>query len=182
MIPNPGSKEAIEMTDEYICKDCGHRAGDHAGNNRCLAIDCDCRDDPYLEQLTTLRNQLIELQADKVELISQRDTWIGLVMDKNKRLEVALTDLHDTTAQLVMDEEVEDALRKQLDLAVEVIGRISKLKDVTEIKGGFFDTCVPEHKITPDGYVTIPPQVKFGIDYVAKIADEALAAINRSDK
>ena len=89
------------MSDEYICSICGHRAGDHAVSNRCLAVDCDCKDDPYDEQLDILRKQLIELQADKVELISQRDNWIGLVMDKNKRLEVALTDLHDTTAQLV---------------------------------------------------------------------------------
>ena len=44
------------MTDEYICKDCGHRAGDHAVNNRCL--NCDCVADPYLEQLVALRKQL----------------------------------------------------------------------------------------------------------------------------
>jgi len=44
------------MSDDYICKDCGHRAGDHAVNNRCL--NCDCVADPYLEQLVALREKL----------------------------------------------------------------------------------------------------------------------------
>jgi hypothetical protein len=69
MIPNPGSKEAIEMTDEYICKDCGHRAGDHAVNNRCL--DCDCVADPYLEQLVALRAELVELKSAHDNLARQ---------------------------------------------------------------------------------------------------------------
>ena len=38
-----------------------------------------------------------------------------------KQLEVVKTDLHDTTAQLVMDEEIEDMLRKQLSIAVEAL-------------------------------------------------------------
>jgi hypothetical protein len=45
------------------------------------------------DEIATLRKQLIELQTDKVELISQRDNWIGS----------------------------SDALRKQLDIAVEAI-------------------------------------------------------------
>ena len=45
------------------------------------------------DEIATLRKQLIELQTDKVELISQRDNWIGS----------------------------SDALRKQLDMAVEAI-------------------------------------------------------------
>jgi len=44
-------------------------------------------------ECNALRKQLIELQTDKVELISQRDNWIGS----------------------------SDALRKQLDMAVEAI-------------------------------------------------------------
>jgi len=44
-------------------------------SNRCL--NCDCVADPYLEQFVALREQLVELQTDKVELIAQRDTWIG---------------------------------------------------------------------------------------------------------
>jgi len=44
-------------------------------------------------ECNALRKQLIELQTDKVELISQRDNWIGS----------------------------SDALRKQLDIAVEAI-------------------------------------------------------------
>jgi len=47
------------MTDEYICKVCGHRAGDHAVNNRCL--NCDCVADPYLEQLVALRAEIDEM-------------------------------------------------------------------------------------------------------------------------
>jgi len=69
MIPNPGSKEAIEMTDEYICKDCGHRAGDHAVNNRCL--NCDCVADPYLEQLVALHAELVEWKSAHDNLARQ---------------------------------------------------------------------------------------------------------------
>jgi hypothetical protein len=46
------------MSDDYICSVCGHRAGDHAVANRCLANDCDCKDDPYLEQLSALKAKL----------------------------------------------------------------------------------------------------------------------------
>ena len=54
------------MSDEYICSICGHRAGDHAVSNRCLAINCDCKDDPYIDQLDTLRKQLaIAVEAIK---------------------------------------------------------------------------------------------------------------------
>jgi hypothetical protein len=42
------------MSDEYICRVCGHRAGDHAVNNICLVEGCDCKDDPYLEQLALI--------------------------------------------------------------------------------------------------------------------------------
>lgn len=48
------------MSDDYICSVCGHRAGDHAVSNRCLANDCDCKDDPYLEQLSALQAKLDE--------------------------------------------------------------------------------------------------------------------------
>jgi len=57
------------MTDEYICKDCGHRAGDHAVNNRCL--NCDCVADPYLEQLVALRAELVELKSAHDNLARQ---------------------------------------------------------------------------------------------------------------
>jgi len=57
------------MTDEYICKDCGHRAGDHAVNNRCL--NCDCVADPYLEQLVALRAELVEWKSAHDNLARQ---------------------------------------------------------------------------------------------------------------
>ena len=43
------------------------------------------------------------------------DTAIRIMTDLQRKSDVALTDLHDTTAQLVMDEEIEDALRKRGD-------------------------------------------------------------------
>ena len=109
------------MSDEYICSICGHRAGDHAVSNRCLAVDCDCKDDPYDEQLDTLRKQLIELQADKVELISQRDNWIGLVMDKNKQLEDALIGSIENADWFDCLKIDYDIIKKQLEVAVEAI-------------------------------------------------------------
>ena len=47
-----------------------------------------------------------------------------------KQLEVVKTDLHDTTAQLVMDEEIEDMLRKQLEIAVEAIDDYTRNKSI----------------------------------------------------
>jgi hypothetical protein len=63
------------MSDEYICRVCGHRAGDHAVNNICLVEGCDCKDDPYLEQLaliTTERDALakkLEASLDLMDLM-----------------------------------------------------------------------------------------------------------------
>jgi ferredoxin-fold anticodon binding domain-containing protein len=84
------------------------------------------------EYVDSLRKQLIELQTDKVELIFQRDNWVELVVYRSKRLEVALTDLHDTTAQLVMDNEIIVALQAKLDMAVEIIKAVIHGDDVRE--------------------------------------------------
>ena len=44
-------------------------------------------------EVLKLRKQLVELQSDKAELISQRDTWIGNADALRKQLEVALAEL-----------------------------------------------------------------------------------------
>jgi len=111
------------MSEDIKCPICGN---DYCGD-KCWESKKD-----LAILANALRKQLIELQTDKVELISQRDNWIGLVMDKSKRLEVALTDLHDTTAQLVMDNEIIVALQAKLDMAVEIIKAVIHGDDVRE--------------------------------------------------
>ena len=109
------------MSDEYICKDCGHRAGDHAVNNRCL--NCDCVADPYLEQLVALREQLVELQTDKVELIAQRDTWIGNADALRKQLEVALAELD------YLEPRIDEYVKASIIKTLEEINRIGGINE-----------------------------------------------------
>lgn len=52
--------------------------------------------------------------------------------------------------------------------------KIYSLKDVKEIKGGFYDVGVPEHLVSGDGFVPIPVMFKNALVYVSKIAKEAL--------
>ena len=132
------------MTDEYICKDCGHRAGDHAVNNRCL--NCDCVADPYLEQLVDLREQLVELQTDKVELIAQRDTWIGNADALRKRGDelhlVYETDV--TTLQSHIQ-----SLQAKLDIAADKITvTLTHLREFDNVS--HYHYCIDLAKITLD--------------------------------
>ena len=76
------------MTDEYICKDCGHRAGDHAVNNRCL--NCDCVADPYLEQLVALRKQLdIAVEALKEVVLGKAGINLSANFIRRYDIEIA---------------------------------------------------------------------------------------------
>jgi len=76
------------MTDEYICKDCGHRAGDHAVNNRCL--NCDCVADPYLEQLVALRAELVEWKSAHDNLAMQLSCANDEVESAHTKLDIAV--------------------------------------------------------------------------------------------
>lgn len=75
------------MSDDYICSVCGHRAGDHAVSNRCLANDCDCKDDPYLEQLSALQAKLDEWAKEQGEV---NDNLFHETVDLGKKLAIAV--------------------------------------------------------------------------------------------
>jgi len=69
------------------------------------------------EEIARLRKQLIELQSDKVEIISQRDTWIGNADALRKQLIELQTDKVELISQRDNWIGSSDALRKQLDIA-----------------------------------------------------------------
>jgi hypothetical protein len=77
------------MTDEYICKDCGHRAGDHAVNNRCL--NCDCVADPYLEQLVALRKQL-DIAVEALKEVVLGKAGINLSANSIRRYDIEIAE------------------------------------------------------------------------------------------
>ena len=62
----------------------------------------------------TLRQEINEIQHGYEIMRVDNDTL-------RKQLEVAKTDLQDTTAQLVMDEEIEKELQRKLDIAVRAL-------------------------------------------------------------
>jgi hypothetical protein len=70
------------MSDDYICKVCGHLSGRHMVSNICLVDGCHCRDDPYLEQLAILHKQWEE---EHIAAIKITERWIA----KSKQLDVA---------------------------------------------------------------------------------------------
>jgi len=75
-------------------------------------------------EVLKLRKQLVELQSDKAELISQRDTWIGNADALRKQLD----EWEEKEAACCPEdfgfEEVIKSLRKQLEVAVEAIDTI----------------------------------------------------------
>ena len=81
------------MTDEYICSICGHRAGDHAVNNRCL--NCDCVADPYLEQLVALRAELVEWKSAHDNLAMQLSCANDEVESAHTKLDIAVKALNN---------------------------------------------------------------------------------------
>jgi len=72
------------MSEDIKCPICGN---DYCGD-KCWESKKD-----LAILANALRKQLIELQSDKVEIISQRDTWIGNADALRKQLEVALAEL-----------------------------------------------------------------------------------------
>jgi len=120
------------MTDEYICKDCGHRAGDHAVNNRCL--NCDCVADPYLEQLVALRAELVEWKSAHDNLARQlsiaNDTveiaWEGLRELEYQGFHLYVPDVTEIAQDYLrrIEKGGLPELRKQLDIAVEALKEV----------------------------------------------------------
>jgi hypothetical protein len=78
-----------EMSDDYVCKVCGHRAGDHAVSNICLVEGCNCKDDPYLEQLSLLTAERDALAKQVTALNTMHDIAIAERNAAWKKLEVA---------------------------------------------------------------------------------------------
>lgn len=60
------------------------------------------------------------------------------------------------------------------------LNKIRKLREMKEIRGGFFNVGMSAHMVGEEGWVKIPGQVKVGLEYAARIADEAL--MNESRK
>ena len=54
------------------------------------------------------------------------------------------------------------------------LGTIAALANVTQIRGPLENLGVPDHLVDTDGWGPIPPDVKRGLDYAAKIARKAL--------
>ena len=52
--------------------------------------------------------------------------------------------------------------------------KIADLDNCTQIRGGFYDIGVPDHKMADGGWVPIPPQVLAGLRYAARIAKDAI--------
>ena len=125
------------MTDEYICSICGHRAGDHAVNNRCL--NCDCVADPYLEQLVALRAELVEWESAHDNLARQlsiaNDTveiaWEGLRELEYQGFHLYVPDVTEIAQDYLrrIEKGGLPELRKQLDIAVEALKCYVKLID-----------------------------------------------------
>ena len=81
------------------------------------------------DERDTLRKQLIELQADKVELISQRDNWIGSSDALSARIN-KIQSCSNPDDYMKVDDIIEalkaerDALQAKLDVAVEALKSI----------------------------------------------------------
>jgi hypothetical protein len=115
------------MSDDYICKFCGHRAGDHLVSNICQMDDCNCKHDPYLEQLAILRKQL-------AEAITEKNKWIKIYETESKLRRKDLIESDALRKQL--EEEHTAALKiteqwiaksKQLDIAMKILNNVNPI-------------------------------------------------------
>ena len=70
-----------------------------------------------------------------------------------------------------------DQLKEENKLLIHYLTEIARLSDVTEIRGAFEDVGAPEHHVTKDGWVPIDPRTKRGLDFAARIAQQALEVI-----
>jgi regulator of replication initiation timing len=107
------------MSDDYICKVCGHRAGDHAVGNICLVEGCNCKDDPYLEQLSLLTAERDTLQSQYNFLIvaSQK-----LKIERDalaKQLEVARKAMQQTVNNAPIEHHFQ-AIKRAKDTLAEI--------------------------------------------------------------
>ena len=150
--------------------------------------------DEVIKQNETLTKQLVELQSDKVELIAQRDTWIGKanalckqhiaeMAAKVEALEWRDKEICALRAELdeiqhgfesqryatVVALKENDALRKQLDIAVKAIKEIRL--NVNSGKSALFSM---EVMYTRDA--------KFFFVRAIELADDVLAAIEKEGK
>jgi hypothetical protein len=100
------------MSEEFICY-AEDKVYEPEGDLQPITICSDCyyrmskADEDERNYKNGYETSLLMLDEKNIEIDTLR-----------KQLEVALTDLSDTTAQLVMDEEVEATLRKQLEIAL----------------------------------------------------------------
>lgn len=57
----------------------------------------------------------------------------------------------------------------------DALQKIAELRNVTQIRGPLEDMGVPDHYIEEGGWVPIHPQMLRGLQYAARIAEQALS-------
>lgn len=135
------------MSDEYICKVCGHRAGDHAVANRCIVDGCFCADDPYLEQLDALSKQIDEQGKVNDSLFSETVSFRKQVEEDRRCIELMCIGSTELCEQLKILDEANKlfttaiavwtercfASEKKLDIAVDGIRYTKTLLEQREV-------------------------------------------------
>ena len=102
------------MSEDIKCPICGN---DYCGD-KCWESKKD-----LAILANALRKQLIELQSDKVEIISQRDTWIGNTDALRKQLEVALAELD------YLEPRIDEYVKASIIKTLEEINRIGGINE-----------------------------------------------------
>jgi hypothetical protein len=64
--------------------------------------------------------------------------------------------------------------RPQFFIMLKALRDIKALHDCKEIRGLAWDIGVPRQDVKPGGWVPIPPEVRVGLQYAARIAAKAL--------
>ena len=104
------------MSEDIKCPICGN---DYCGD-KCWESKKD-----LAILANALRKQLIELQSDKVEIISQRDTWIGNADALRKQLEGEIEIVMHLRHDIKLQAGMLCDLRVRLDVAMTALERLA---------------------------------------------------------
>ena len=162
------------MSDEYICSICGHRAGDHAVSNRCLAVGCDCKDDPYAEQLVSLRK---DLEMMYIEMVEDDETIITLRKQleiANKNIEIDREVIEQYKGERDGYKNLLDNSKKQLEAAVEAL-KIIESYILLPVSTDNHD------RVSEIAYDTLAAIERFGVTLLPANSDELQAGTDSDD-